>query len=42
MNAKALNGSPADPNLAELIARWPDLHEAIKERVLAVVRPSTE
>ena len=29
---------PSDPDLAELIARWPDLPRDIKERIMELVR----
>ncbi len=28
----------SDPDLVELISRWPDLHEATRLRILAIVR----
>jgi len=30
--------NPADPDLAELITRWPGLHESARLRIMAIVR----
>jgi integrase len=32
--------SPSDPDLAEIVRRWPGLHPAVKEHVLSIVRGS--
>jgi len=31
-------GDARDPDLAELIDRWPDLPETVRERIMAMVR----
>ena len=32
------SGRKTDPTVALLVERWPDLHEAIKEHIMAIVR----
>jgi integrase len=34
--------SPSDPDLAEIVRRWPHLHEAIRTRILALVQEAPD